>query len=113
MLKILPELPLAHGRPWGDVGALLHPRTGTRHDNRVVFQQVAEQTRTHSEPFVQHIGQFMQHFEEGVFCGNETLDIPDDNLDLERWIKGPKGHERRIHGRQHVGHRLIEHYWNV
>ena len=49
----------------------------------------------------------MQSFEEGLFCGDETLDIPEDNLDLERWIKGPKGHERRIHGRQHVGLRLV------
>ena len=26
-----------------------------------------------------------------------------DNLDLERWFKQLKGHERRIHGCQHAG----------
>ncbi len=32
---------------------------------------------------------------------------PQDNLELERWITCPKGHERQIHGRQHVGLRII------
>lgn len=89
------------------VWTLLHPPTATRHSHREEFQQLAQQWSTHPEPVLQHIGQVMQHFEEGLFCGDETLDIPDDNLDLERWIKGPKGHERRIHGRQHVGLRLV------
>lgn len=91
----------------GYVWTLLHPRTGTRHENHEVFQQVAEQALSHPEPLMQHIGQLMQSFEEGLFCGDETLDVPEDNLDLERWIKGPKSHERRIHGRQHVGLRLV------
>ena len=89
------------------VWTLLHPRTGPRHDNRDMFQQVAEQALSHPEPLIQHIGQLMQSFETGLFCGDETLDVPEDNLDLERWIKGPKGHERRIHGRQHVGLRFV------
>ncbi len=91
----------------GYVWTLLHPRTGTRHDKRAVFQQVARQALTYSDPLMQHIGQLMQSFEDGLLCGDETLNIPEDNLDLERWIKGPKGHERRIHGRQHVGLRLV------
>jgi len=86
---------------------LLHPKTGTRHSHREEFQQVADRALKNDDPLVQHIGHLMQHFEAGLFCGDETLDIPDDNLDLERWIKGPKGHERRIHGRQHVGLRLV------
>jgi hypothetical protein len=86
---------------------LLHPHTGARHRHRAEFQQMARQATSHPEPLVQHIGKLMHSFEEGLFCGDETLDIPEDNLDLERWIKGPKGHERRIHGRQHVGVRLV------
>ncbi len=31
-----------------------------------------------------------------------------DNLDLERWFKQPKGHERRIHGCQHAGVRIVQ-----
>ena len=30
------------------------------------------------------------------------------DLDLERWFKRPKGHERRIHGRRHAGVRLVQ-----
>lgn len=89
------------------VWTLLHPQTGTRHSHRAEFQQMARQATHHPEPLMQHIGELMQHFEEGLFCGDDTLDMPEDNLDLERWIKGPKGHERRIHGRQHVGVRLV------
>jgi hypothetical protein len=33
--------------------------------------------------------------------------MPQDNLDLERWFKKPKGHERKIHGRKHVGMRIV------
>ena len=29
-------------------------------------------------------------------------------LDLERWFRLPKGHERRIHGRRHAGVRLVQ-----
>lgn len=86
---------------------LLHPRVGTRHRHRTEFQQMARQVSQHPEPILQHIGALMQHFEDGLFCGGETLDMPEDNLELERWIKGPKAHERRIHGRQHVGVRLV------
>ncbi len=86
---------------------LLHPKTGTRHSHRATFQQMARQALNNTDPLIQHIGQLMQSFEDGLFCGDETLEIPEDNLDLERWIKGPKGHERRIHGRQHVGLRLV------
>jgi len=89
------------------VWTLLHPRTGTRHGNRAQFQQVAEQVLKNTDPLLQHVGRLMQSFEDGLFCGDETLDMPEDNLELERWIKGPKGHERRIHGRQHVGLRLV------
>lgn len=31
-----------------------------------------------------------------------------DNLDLERWFRNPKGHERRIHGRAHAGVRIVQ-----
>ena len=33
---------------------------------------------------------------------------PWDNLDLERWFRKPKGHERRIHGHKHTGMRLVQ-----
>src|SRR5712691_1917040 len=37
----------------------------------------------------------------------EMAEFPADNVDLERWFKGPKGHERRSHGHGHAGVRLV------
>ncbi len=36
------------------------------------------------------------------------MDLPQDNLDLERWFRNPKGHERRIHGHAHAGVRIVQ-----
>jgi hypothetical protein len=89
------------------VWTLLHPRTGTRPGNQDLFHQVAEQAESNADQLIQHIGHVMLSFEAGLFCGDDTLEIPEDNLDLERWIKGPKSHARHIHGRQHVGLHLV------
>ena len=32
----------------------------------------------------------------------------EDNLDLERWFRLPKSHERRIHGRRHAGIWIVQ-----
>jgi len=89
------------------VWALVHPKPGTHQVYQEIFHRVADQYSQSNEPISQHIGQTMQHFEMGLFCGGEALDLPEDNLELERWIRGPKGHERHIHGRQHVGLRIV------
>jgi len=49
----------------------------------------------------------MKAFEPGLFVGDDIPDRPGDNLDLERFFRLPKGHERRIHGRRHAGVRLV------
>ena len=33
--------------------------------------------------------------------------LPSDNLDIERWFRKPKGHERRVHGHKHAGVRIV------
>jgi hypothetical protein len=40
--------------------------------------------------------------------GGDDLDLPHDNLDLERAFRLPKGHERRIHGHAHAGIRIVQ-----
>ena len=89
------------------VWALIHPEPGKYQAYQTCFHQCAERYQQADDAIMQHIGQVMVSFEVGLFCGGETLDLPEDNLDLERWIKGPKGHERHIHGRGHVGLRLV------
>ena len=46
-------------------------------------------------------------FEPGLFSGGDVAGLPQDNLDLERWFRNPKGHERRIHGHRHAGVRIV------
>jgi hypothetical protein len=50
----------------------------------------------------------MAAFAVGLFAGGDVADLPTDNLELERWFRLPKGHERRIHGHQHAGVRLVQ-----
>ena len=44
----------------------------------------------------------------GLFAGEGVAEDIQDNLELERWFRLPKGHERRIHGRKHAGVRLVQ-----
>jgi hypothetical protein len=53
------------------------------------------------------MSKIMLSFEPGLFVGSDDLELPADNLDLERWFKEPKGHERKIHGRRHSGVRIV------
>jgi len=46
-------------------------------------------------------------FQPGLFAGAEMTSHPRDNLDLERWFRCPKSHERRIHGHRHAGVRIV------
>src|SRR5499425_506892 len=60
------------------------------------------------DPMHQQLAKVMSSFEPGLFVGGEGADVPADNVDLERWFKRPKGHERRIHGRRHAGVRIVQ-----
>jgi hypothetical protein len=59
------------------------------------------------DPMHRHVAQMMGRCEPGLCVGGEAADFPVDHLDLERWCKCPKGHERRLHGRRHAGVRLV------
>ncbi len=49
----------------------------------------------------------MTSFLPGLFVGAGTFEEIRDNLDLERWFRLPKSHERRIHGHRHAGIRIV------
>lgn len=55
----------------------------------------------------QKMVQVMMSFAAGLFVGEDTLASINDNLDLERWFRIPKSHERRIHGHRHAGIRIV------
>jgi len=44
----------------------------------------------------------------GRFVGGDTRPCLQDTLDLERWFRKPKGHERRLHGHRHAGVRIVQ-----
>lgn len=54
-----------------------------------------------------HFAKVMTSFRPGLFVGTKMTTYPRDNLDLERWFRCPKSHERRIHGHRHAGVRIV------
>jgi hypothetical protein len=85
----------------------LNPDNGTLAARQVEFQDLTVQLAQTKDSITLHMSDMMQNFEGGLFVGSDGLDIPRDNLALERWFKKPKGHERRIHGHQHAGIRIV------
>jgi hypothetical protein len=64
-----------------------------------------EQTK---DPIHQQMVQVMMSFLAGLFVGEGQFESIRDNLDLERWFRLPKSHERRIHGHRHAGVRIVQ-----
>jgi hypothetical protein len=60
------------------------------------------------EPVHGHMAQVMSGFLAGLFVGGVQFDAIRDNLELERWFRLPKSHERRIHGHRHAGVRIVQ-----
>ena len=87
----------------------LNPGTGKASQRVEQFIKIQTQLRSCSvkKQIAKHMSLIMKSFGCGLFVGSDDSEIPDDNLDLERWFKKPKGHERRIHGRKHTGTRLV------
>ncbi len=58
-------------------------------------------------PIHRQMVQVMRSFLAGLFEGEGKFELIRDNLDLERWFRLPKSHERRIHGHRHAGIRIV------
>jgi len=80
----------------------------TGREREVRFRLLEEAWQSSADPVHQHFATMLSRFEPGLFVGGEAADFPADNVDLERWFKRPKGHERRIHGRRHAGIRIVQ-----
>ena len=90
------------------VDALLDPTTGRCTKRRRRFVALAGALSQDEDAICQQMGRVMASFQPGLFAGGDRGDWPRDNLDLERWFRLPKGHERRIHGRCHAGVRIVQ-----
>jgi hypothetical protein len=90
------------------VDGILRPSaTATRAEREARFIALQQEWASSADPVEQHFAKIMSSFEPGLFVGGEMAEFPADNLDLERWFKGPKGHERRSHGHCHAGVRIV------
>jgi hypothetical protein len=91
------------------VDGLLRPSNeATGEEREAQFVSLWQEWEASVDLMHQQFAKVMSSFEPGLFVGGEGADFPADNLDLERWFKRPKGHERRIHGRRHAGVRLVQ-----
>ena len=91
-----------------EVNATLDPTTDGCRERKRRFGVLRRRLLADADPIGRQMGGVMASFESGLFVGGGACDAPRDNLELERWFRLPKGHERRIHGRAHAGVRLVQ-----
>jgi hypothetical protein len=91
------------------IAATLDEKSGTRANRRKRFVRLQERLGSSDDAMRVQMAVVMAAFCVGLFAGGGKLrGLPLDNLDLERWFRLPKGHERRIKGRRHAGVRLVQ-----
>jgi hypothetical protein len=90
------------------VAATLINANGSATERQAQFTRLQEEFAGLDTPFYYHVAGVMASFAAGLFVGGDTLPCLQDNLDLERWFRKPKGHERRIHGHRHAGVRIVQ-----
>jgi hypothetical protein len=90
-----------------EVAATLQPEGQTCAAREAKFEELRERFQHTKAPIHQQMVQVMNSFQGGLFVGEGKFEPIRDNLDLERWFRLPKGHERRIHGHRHAGIRIV------
>ena len=91
-----------------EVAATLEPGEGTCADRQEKFEALIDQLHRTEDPIRLHMATVMVSFLAGLFVGEGKFEELRDNLDLERWFRLPKSHERRIHGHRHAGVRIVQ-----
>jgi hypothetical protein len=91
-----------------EVAATLEPGEGTCADRQEKFEELIDQLQRTENPIRLHMATVMVGFLAGLFVGEGKFEEIRDNLDLERWFRLPKSHERRIHGHRHAGVRIVQ-----
>jgi hypothetical protein len=90
-----------------EVAATLQADGQTCATRQAKFEELLERFEGTQEPMHQQMVQVMRSFLAGLFVGEGKFEPIGDNLDLERWFRLPKSHERRIHGHRHAGIRIV------
>lgn len=88
---------------------LLSPDSGDATQRETQFEQLQQAfAKQPDDPICVHMAKLMKSFRAGLFAGEDIAELPRDNLALERWFRHPKSHERKIHGHQHTGTRIVQ-----
>ena len=93
------------------IAETLNEETGTLKKRQNKYERLLKQYQSKGEEFHEHLAKTLTSWAAGLFVrmkGRKQENIPTDNLDLERWFRIPKGHERRIHGHRHAGVRIVQ-----
>jgi hypothetical protein len=91
-----------------EVATTLDPSAKKSAQRQSDFDAILARLDGDSDPIHEQMAGLMQSFRAGLFAGDDTFEQVHDNLDLERWFRLPKGHERRIHGHRHAGVRIVQ-----
>jgi hypothetical protein len=94
-----------------EVASTLDAGTGSLPQRRKEFEGLARRSQDRGGEFRGRLAKVMRAWQAGLFVavrGEGALAAPSDNLELERWFRLPKGHERRMHGRRVAGVRIVQ-----
>jgi hypothetical protein len=91
-----------------ELAATLEPGTADGTERQEKFEELIDRFEATEDPIRHHMATVMISFLAGLFVGDGVYEEIKDNLDLERWFRLPKGHERRIHGHRHAGVRIVQ-----
>jgi len=94
-----------------EVAATLDASSGTLAVRKARYERLRRQYEKPGGEFCVHVSKLMGSFADGLFVRVQSRkgeSLPSDNLDIERWFRKPKGHERRIHGHKHAGVRIVQ-----
>ena len=92
----------------GKVAATLEPEAASCKERQEKFKALIDRFKQTEDPIRIHMATVMTSFLPGLFAGEDRFAEVRDNLDLERWFRLPKSHERKIHGRRHAGVRIVQ-----
>jgi hypothetical protein len=91
-----------------EVAATLDPEADEITERQEKFEALIDRFEATEDPVRHGMAALMLGFlVAGLFVGEEEDEWVRDNLELERWFRLPKSHERRIHGHRHAGIRIV------
>jgi hypothetical protein len=90
------------------IALTLDPAQGDCVSRESRFSALRDRLQASPDERQRQMAKKMCSFQPGLFAGGDAVELPCDNLELERWFRNPKGHERRIHGHHHAGVRIVQ-----